>query len=68
MLKWLDWDPTITQELYIPALDNKSESPTHENTIPHIDVVKKGDTKPYELEDLLYGEIIDGIPIYDDEG
>ena len=64
MIKWLDWNPEETQEIYIPQYDNFSEAETCENTVPRIHLPSK--TLEYELIDLD-NEIIDGIPIYDDE-
>jgi len=64
MVQWLDWDPDETQEVYIPQLDNFSEGNTYENTIPKIIFPAKTLEIEYpEIDD----EIIDGIPIDEDE-
>ena len=67
MLKWLEWDPNDTQEIYIPQLDNFSEAETHENTAPYIETKNPSGTLEFEISELSeeIDEIIDGIPIYD---
>mgnify|MGYP006407706827 CR=1 FL=1 len=78
MVQWLEWDPNKTQEIYIPVLDNFSEAETYENTVPRaLAPASAGHwskhrmptpTLEYEcpyLEDD--NEIIDGIPIYDND-
>ena len=64
MIQWLDWDPNETQEVYTPQLDNFSEGNTYENTIPKIIFPSKTlEIKYPEIDD----EIIDGVPIDEDE-
>jgi len=58
MVQWLHWDPDVTQELYIPALDRFSEANTEENKL----------ASPFTTLEYEIDEIIDGIPVYDDEG
>jgi len=59
MLQWLDWNPKDTQEIDLKELDDDK---TYENSIPSIPVTSQ--TLEFELDEE---EIIDGIPIYDDE-
>ena len=67
MLKWIEWDPEETQEIYIPQLDNHSEKETHENTIPHIQIENPSGTLEFDYSEINeeIDDIIDGIPIDD---